>query len=151
MPTPHPHSHALAIPSRPRSHPSTVALALVLTLQVALASEKNNHSSTLNRLSREAEALYATYCESTNDQFAKLSSSALSTKKEVLGINGKFRDSWKLFAEGGIFNAEERQRFVTRLAAVDEGAEAEAVQQIDRLNGLQAEQVSTSQELPLRQ
>eukprot|EP00900_Chrysochromulina_parva_P001466 jgi/Chrpa1/1131/Chrysochromulina_OHIO_Genome00014633-RA len=115
-------------------------------LQRALGSEKNNHSATLNRLSREAEALHAAYTRVTREMFDELEAASKAQLKEVLGVNTKFRDSWTLFSEGGIFNPIEQARFIERLAKVDEDAKAEAVAQAERLAALREAQLQRAHE-----
>ena len=112
----------------------------------ALGSEKNNHSATLNRLSREAEALHAAYTRVTQEMFDELEAASKAQLKEVLGVNTKFRDSWVLFSEGGIFNPIEQARFKERLAKVDEDAKAEAASQAERLAALREAQLQRAQE-----
>ena len=112
------------------------------TIQRALGSERNNHTATLQRLAREAEAAHATYGEFMAESYASLRRKAEATKGEVLSKNGNFRKSWTPFSEGGHFNDEERARFVERLAKVDEDAEAEAAKQATLLTSLQEEQTS---------
>ena len=110
--------------------------------QRALGSERNNHTATLQRLSREAEAAHAVYTEFMQECYDGLKAKADASKKEVLNQNEKFRSSWVPFMDGGQFNEVERDRFVERLAKVDEEATSEAEKQDTRLGGLQEEQLA---------
>ena len=111
-------------------------------IQRALGSERNNHTATLQRLSREAEAAHATYKAFMEDCYDALLRAAQSTRREVVNKNAEFRAKWVPFAEGGQFNEEERARFVDRLQKVDVDAEGEAERQAERLSALKAEQLA---------
>ena len=117
-------------------------LAKLKAIQRALGSERNNHTATLQRLSREAEAAHKTYTEFMQDSYDGLKHKAEMAKGEVLHVNSRFRASWKPFAAGGQFNEEERDRFIERLAKVDAQAEGEAGKQGERLGELQESQLT---------
>ena len=53
-------------------------------IQAALGSEKTNHTATLNRLNREAEAAHAAYALLVSDCYEGLQKRAKASRQEVL-------------------------------------------------------------------
>ena len=114
-------------------------LAKMEGLRRALSNPKNNHTPTLQRLQREAEAAHEVALKATAERFGELKRRAAESLAQVQQVNKDFAATWKPFEVGGTFNETEADRFAARLRALDDDAAAEAEAQRERLDAKLAE------------